>query len=400
MTTGGQTITSVEKPAPLTAAEQKSVSACIRAAGGFTRPSPGATPNPGGDGGGRGFGAAFTKCLPARFQQYEAKVVVPTQTITRILNPPTTNTQTKTYTAAAVNPTNTTTGLITSAQVVSGSWFSSTPADEILVNTAYASSNSIKAGQTMTINGTVYTVQGLVAPTLTGDVSDLYFDLTTLQSLSTNSSRVNEVLVKVSKASDVDAVAAAIKAKLPGAQVLTAKSLANQVTGSLANAQTIAANLGGALAVIILLAAFLIAALLTTSSVSKRVREIGTLRAIGWRKARVVRQIMAETVGIGIVGAVIGVLAGLAVAEAVNLFGPTLSSTTSGLSVGASTASTLFHQATTASTSQSLHLQAVITITTVLLGVGFALLGGLVAGALGGWRAARLSPAIALRDLG
>jgi ABC-type antimicrobial peptide transport system permease subunit len=109
---------------------------------------------------------------------------------------------------------------------------------------------------------------------------------------------------------------------------------------------------------------------------------------------------MAETIGIGIVGAVIGVLAGLGVAEAVNLFGPTLTSTTSGLSVGASTAGGLFHQATTASTSQSLHLQAVITITTVLLGVGFALLGGLVAGALGGWRAARLSPALALRDLG
>jgi ABC-type antimicrobial peptide transport system permease subunit len=400
VTTGGQTITSVQRPAPLTAAEQKSVSACIQATGGFTRPSPGATPNPGGGGGGRGFGGAFQKCLPARFQQYEAKVVVPTQTITRILNPPTTNTQTKSYTAAAVDPANTTTGLITSAQVVSGSWFTSTPADEVLVNTAYASTNNIKAGQTLTINGTVYTVRGLVAPTLTGNVSDTYFDLTTLQSLSTNPARVNEVLVKVSKASDVNAVAAAIKAKLPGAQVLTAKSLANQVTGSLANAQTIAANLGGAMAVIILLAAFLIAALLTTSSVSKRVREIGTLRAIGWRKGRVVRQIMAETIGIGIVGAVIGVLAGLGVAEAVNLFGPTLTSTTSGLSVGASTASGLFHQATTASTSQSLHLQAVITITTVLLGVGFALLGGLVAGALGGWRAARLSPALALRDLG
>ena len=91
------------------------------------------------------------------------------------------------------------------------------------------------------------------------------------------------------------------------------------MTGSLANAQTLASNLGGAMAVIILLAAFLIAALLTTSSISKRVREIGTLRAIGWRKARVVRQIMAETIGIGIVGAVIGVLAGLGVAEAVNL---------------------------------------------------------------------------------
>ena len=195
-------------------------------------------------------------------------------------------------------------------------------------------------------------------------------------------------------------MAAAITIKLPGAQVLTAKSLANQVTGSLANAQSLAASLGGAMAVIILLAAFLIAALLTTSSVAKRVREIGTLRAIGWRKGRIVRQIMAETLVIGLIGAVAGILVGLGVAGAINLFGPTLTSTTSGLSVGASTAGTLFHQSTSTSTNQTIHLQAIITLTTVLLGVACALLGGVLAGALGGWRAARLSPAVALRDLG
>jgi ABC-type lipoprotein release transport system permease subunit len=401
--TGGQTITSTQPPAPLTDAEQTAVEACIQANGGFVRPSPGATrpspspgasPAPGGGerGGGGGFGrnGVLQKCLPARIQQYQAQVVVPTQTINRILNPPATDTNTKTYTAAAVDPANTTSGLITSAQVTSGSWFSSTPDNEVLVNTAYASTNSIKAGQTLTINGTAYTVRGLVAPTLTGNVSDIYFNLKTLQTLSTNDSRVNEVLVKVNKSSDVDA----------GAQVLTAKSLANQVTGSLANAQALAASLGGALAAIILLAAFLIAALLTTSSVAKRVREIGTLRAIGWPKARVVRQIMAETVGIGILGAVVGILVGLGVAEAVNLFGPTLTSTTSGLAVGASTAGSLFHQSTSASASQSVRLQAIITPTTILLGVGFALLGGVLAGAFGGWRAARLSPAVALRDLG
>jgi ABC-type antimicrobial peptide transport system permease subunit len=36
----------------------------------------------------------------------------------------------------------------------------------------------------------------------------------------------------------------------------------------------------------------------------------------------------------------------------------------------------------------------------LLLGVAFALFGGLLAGLLGGWRAARLSPSVALRDLG
>jgi putative ABC transport system permease protein len=404
VTTGGQTIQSTQKPAPLTDAEQAAVQACIQSKGGGTPPSPGG----GGDGGGsrRFGGAAFTACLPSRFQTYIANVVVPTQTITRVLNPPQTDTATKSYTAGGVDPSNTTTGLVTAAQVTSGSWFSSKPADEVLVNTAYASSNGIKSGQTITINGTNYTVRGLVNPTLTGDVADMYFDLNTLQTLSSNNStgssgpRINEVLVKVSSAGNVDSVAAAIKNALPGAQVLTAKSLADQVTGSLANAQSLASTLGVAMAIIILLAAFLIAALLTTSSVSKRVREIGTLRAIGWKRGRVVRQIMAETFGIGLFGAVAGVVVGFGVAEAVNLFGPTLQSTLTGATVGASTAGSIFHQTATASSQQSIHMQAVIDAGTVLLGVACALLGGLLAGALGGWRASRLSPATALRDLG
>jgi putative ABC transport system permease protein len=218
--------------------------------------------------------------------------------------------------------------------------------------------------------------------------------------MSTNAARVNEILVKVSSSDNVDSVVAAIHTALPGAQVLTAKSLANQVSGSLADAHSLASGLGVALGVIILLAAFLLAALLTTSSVSKRVREIGTLRAIGWRRARVVRQIVAETLGIGVVGAVVGVAIGLGVAAAVNHFGPTLTSTATGATVGASSVATIFHQASTTTSNQSVHLQALISWQTVLLGIGFALLGGLVAGIVGGWRASRLAPATALRDLG
>ncbi len=404
VTTGGQTITSTQTPAPLTAAERAAVFSCIQASGGFPQggtstPGPRPSPPPGGGGEGR-FGAAFQKCLPQRLQKYIATVVVPAQTINRVLNPPATDTQTKTYTVAGVNPAERTSGLITAGQVVSGSWFTSKPANEILVSTAYASTNKITAGQTLTINGTDFTVVGLVDPTLTGNVSDLYFDVGTLQTMSTNQARVNEVLVKVNKAENVDAVAAAIKAKLPGAQVLTAKSLANQVSGSLSTARSLATTLGTALAVIILLAAFLVAALLTTSSVSKRVREIGTLRAIGWRRGRVVRQIVGETMGIGLIGAVLGVLIGVVVVQAVNHFGPTLTATVSGLAVGASTAGNLFHQASSTSATQAIHLEALITWPTVVLGVAFALLGGLVAGAFGGWRAARLAPASALRDLG
>ena len=425
VTTGGQTITSVQRPPPLTAAQEASVRACLEASGAFGSTTPttsgntgttvaggaGAGAGGGGGGGGRGlggggfggaaFGAAYTQCLPASYQQYVAKVVVPEQTITRVLNPPSTNTETKSYTVAGVNPTNTSTGLITTAQVVKGEWFGAKPADEILVNTAYASTNSIKVGQQLTIDKTVFSVVGLVNPTLTGDTSDIYFDLSTLQTLGSNSGRVNEVLVKVAKSSDVKAVAAAIHKKLPGAQVLTDEQLSGQVTGSLSNAHTLATHLGGALAVIVLLAAFLIAALLTLSSIAKRVREIGTLRAIGWSRAQVVRQIVAETLGIGFLGGILGVGLGVGLCAVIGAVGPALSSTSSVTAVGASSVGGIFHQATTAAQmSSKIHLRAPVDIGIVLLGFGAGLAGGLIAGAVGGWRASRLAPAVALRDLG
>ena len=45
-------------------------------------------------------------------------------------------------------------------------------------------------------------------------------------------------------------------------------------------------------------------------------------------------------------------------------------------------------------------LSAPLTLWVVVAAVGLAVLGGLVAGAFGGWRAARLSPAEALRSVG
>jgi len=437
VTTGGQTITSVQKPPPLTAAQEASVRACLQSSGAFgtttSTTSPAATPTttaptgnsgsgaPGGGGalgggggrtfaggggggggfGGAAFGAVFSKCLPASYQQYEAKVVVPEQTITRVLNPPSTNTETKSYTVAGVDPSDTSTGLITPAQVVKGKWFGIKPTDQILVNTAYASTNNIKVGQQLTIDKTVFTVAGLVNPTLTGNTSDIYFDLSTLQTLGSNTGRVNEVLVKVDKSSDVNAVAAAIHKELPGAQVLTDRQLSGQVTGSLSNAHTLATNLGGALAVIVLLASFLIAALLTLSSIAKRVREIGTLRAIGWSRGRVVRQIVAETVGIGILGGVLGVAVGIAVCAIIGAVGPALTATSSTIPVGTSTVGAVFHQATTAAQASSkIHLRAPIDAGIILLGLASAVVGGLIAGIAGGWRASRLAPAVALRDLG
>jgi putative ABC transport system permease protein len=343
-----------------------------------------------------GTNPAFDKCMTPSQRAFIKDVQVPEQTIQQTINPPTTNTETKTYTAAGVDPASPDSGLVTSSQLTAGSWFTADPAREVLVDDTYASTNDLKVGNSLTLNGLSYRVVGLVAPTLTGDVSDLYFAMGTAEALASEPDEVDEVLVTVKNAADVNAVAAAIKRELPGATVLTSKTLADHVTGSLTNAKKLADDLGGALAIVVLIAAFLIAALLTLASVSKRVREIGTLRAIGWSRGRVVRQIVAETIGIGIIGAVIGVGVGFAISAVIAAIGPGLSVTSTGLAVGASAFST----STTATVASLVHLTAPIHLTTVLLGVGGAVVGGLLAGVIGGWRASRLAPAVALRDLG
>ncbi len=420
--TGGETISATVKPPTLTAAQQAAERTCIegiitKQLGSTSTTVPGtgtgsgSGSGPGGFGGGGGggfrFGAgaasAFTKCLTPAQKAYEQNVVIPERTVNEVLNPPTTNTSTSTYTVAGLDPSSTSSGLVTKSQLVKGAWLSQDPTTakhQVLVTTAYATQKGWKVGQSIVINSTSYTIVGLVNPTLTGDVSDIYFSLSNLQALSTNTGRINEVLVSVANAKDVSAVAKAIKAALPGATVLTSATLADQVTGSLANARKLANDLGGALAVVVLLAAFLIAGLLTLSSVSKRVREIGSLRAIGWSRGRVVRQIMAETVGIGVVGGVAGVGVGVAICLIIGAVGPALSVSSTGLAVGASSVSSLLHQATSATVATTVHLSAPIRWLTIVIAFAGALLGGVIAGAIGGWRAARLSPASALRDLG
>ena len=406
--TGGETFTQTVRPEPMTAEERTAFQQCLQDKG-VTIGEPGAGPG-GGEVRGGGGGAvgqagqpnpAFDECLPQRFREFRASFTTPQQTIQQVVDPPSTDIKSESYTAAGVDPTQPQSGLVTSEQLTAGKWIAKGAADEILLNVAYANTKSLQVGAKVPINSTDYTVVGLVRPTLTGSTADVYFPLATLQQLAGKDGRVTQVLVKADSADNVDAVAAAIRTQLPGAEVVTTKALADQVTGSLKDAHSLANRLGGALAVIVLAAAFVIAVLLTLSSIGKRVREIGTLRAIGWSKGRVVRQLLGETMGIGVMGGVLGLGVGALVAVGVRAFSPELSATTAGVpGVGSSSLSQFFGQAAAVAQTTTVKLSAPLRPSTLALGVVFALIGGLLAGLIGGWRAARLAPVVALRDLG
>ena len=383
--TGGQTLTQNVTPPPVSAAERARIRACIQK-------------QVGSGGGARDFSA----CLPDR-QAFRFQFRTPTQTLRQLLNPPQTDIKSTTYTAAGIEPAHPDQGVVTRAQLVDGQFLSPTATTDVLLNVAYANTNKLKVGSTLPINGTTYKVVGLVSPTLSGETADIYFPLSTMQKLASESGRVNMVLISAKSAKDVDKVAKEVAAQLPGAQVVTTKALADQVKGSLSDAKKLADRFGAALVVIVLAAAFAIAVLLTLSAVAKRVREIGTLRAIGWPKSKVVRQLLLETTGIAVVGAAVGIGLGVLAGFLVEQLSPTLTATAPALpGQGSSSVSQLLPdvQNLAAPVTTHAHLTVPVHVGTLLLGLCVAIIGGLLAGAVGGWRAARLAPAVALRDLG
>ncbi len=154
--------------------------------------------------------------------------------------------------------------------------------------------------------------------------------------------------------------------------------------------------MGVALAALAALAAFLLAALLTLASVGKRVREIGTLKALGWTQRLVLRQIVGESATQGILGGLLGVVLGVAAAAAIGAFGPTLTATST---TGGGAGAFGLGQLTARTVTDQIALTAPLAPTILLFGFCLAVAGGLIAGAAGAFRAARLRPADALRTV-
>jgi len=291
--------------------------------------------------------------------------------------------------------------------------------DVVVLDSTYAKTASLSVGGTLAIGGTDFEVIGLVTSSSadSATASNSYIPLDVAQALASLSGQVTSVYVQADSASDIAQIKANLQKALPNATVNTQEDLASSVSGSLGTASELVSNLGTWLSVIVLAAAFLIAILFTISGVTRRTREFGTLKAIGWSNSRVVRQVAGESLVQGLIGGVIGAAVGLVGILVVNLVAPTLTASASrqgsfarpggfggnggfggqGGTGGTGAPAGFGQRAATATSDIVLH--APVTVTIILIAVGLALLGGLLAGAIGGWRAARLRPAEALRSV-
>src|SRR4029079_6685149 len=182
---------------------------------------------------------------------------------------------------------------------------------QAVLSQTYADQENLSVGDQVKVGDKKFKVVGISAAPLGGTSSDIYVPLKVLQKLSDRHGRINTLQVRATSSDEVASVASSIKQTFNGSQRRTSADVPKRVSGSLVDAKNLSSKLGTALAVVALAAAFLIASLLTLSSVNKRVRELGTLKALGWSQRLVVRQISGESLVQGALGGVLGALLGV-----------------------------------------------------------------------------------------
>jgi putative ABC transport system permease protein len=345
-----------------------------------------------------------------------------------------------TFTVNGVDIANGELGPLSNSKLSSGRTFTTADdsSDVAVVDSSYATTNKLKVGDTIAVGNskaaaTNFKIIGIIAEPAGNDPADVYIPLGVAQTLANMKNDVNTIYVAATNGNEIGSVASTISKDVPGSTVTDQNSLASQLTGSISSAASLANDLGKWLAIAVLVAAFLLASLLTMSAVSRRIREFGTLKALGWKSRRVVGQVMGESIAIGIIGGAVGVGLGFLGASLVGKFTTPLTAT-----VGSDTGSATpggsrffgggtggfpgggtggtggfpgggtsgtggtnpfrggFTNATRAADTVAVHLSAPVTVSVVVIAVALAILGGLIAGGFGGWRAARLRPAAAL----
>ena len=299
-------------------------------------------------------------------------------------------------------------GPLASSALTEGRAFTKADTDAAVavVDSGYAQQEKLAKGDKVTVGGTKFTVVGIATADSGQAAADVYLPLKRAQTLADAKDKITTVYVQAADSQQIGTLKTALTKKLPGTTVTSSADLADTVSGSLSTAASLAGTVGRWLSWTVLAAAFLVAGLLTTASVGRRVREFGTLKALGWRSGRVTRQIVGEAVVNGLIGGVLGTAVGLGAAYAITAAGPTLTAQLGSLGggmggggMGGGMGRGPGGGGGPGAGAQSLDvaLTAPVSATTLALAVGLAVAGGLVAGAFGGWRASRLRPADALR---
>ncbi len=249
---------------------------------------------------------------------------------------------------------------------VNGTAFSNGSTDQVIIGKTFANNNNITLGNTINLFGKDFQVTGIFETGSFMQDDGVYMSLSTLQNLTSNDNKVSNILVKVTDNANVTTVSNSIEDAYPNELSTTsAADSASRINQGLGFIDT--ASWAISLLAIFIGAVGVINTMIMT--VYERTREIGVLKAVGWRDRRILGMILGESVVLTLIAFVVGTLVAVIGVEVLLTLVP---------SVGG---------IITPSFSYDIFLRA----------FAVALIVGLIGGLYPAYRASRLSPTEALR---
>lgn len=179
--------------------------------------------------------------------------------------------------------------------------------ESLVVGFSIAQQFELKTGDKMTIRGTEFLLRGILKEMGNRDDLVIYLDLTTAQKLYGVGDKVSFIAVKVDDITRNEQYSREIQERANVA-VVSDKQLIKSV---LAIVGTVRNTLQMIAAVAVLAAAFGIINTMLTA-IHERKREIGILQALGARRRTIFSLFLYESALYGIVGGVVGLIAGFA----------------------------------------------------------------------------------------
>ena len=199
--------------------------------------------------------------------------------------------------------------------LIDGRFLTPTDSQVILADSSYALQNGLAVGDGVMVDGRSFTIVGLVDTARVGQIANanLYFTLADAQAMAAVAPNVlavhdmrpddaNMLFIKAEQ-TQAEAVAAASKAVLGEQALVSSAESFGERLGALF-------DLIDRFGVLVGLIAFLFAAAILVRAIAaglwERRREIGMMRAVGWRRREIVQQLWAETVVLTLLGGLVG----------------------------------------------------------------------------------------------
>ena len=194
---------------------------------------------------------------------------------------------------------------------VNGTTFNDS-ANEIIIGKTAAESQNKTVGDTITLYNQTFKITGIFE---TGNMMTdrgAYMSLNKLQNLTSNANKISNIKVKVADNANVTTVSQAIKDTYPNdLSTTTATEQASRMNSALS-------VIDSASWAISLLAIFIggVGVINTMiMSVYERTREIGVLKAVGWKSSRILGMILGESIVLTLLAAVVGTIVGIVIVE-------------------------------------------------------------------------------------